>query len=248
MKKWMSWLLVAVLLLSLTACNSPSDTPNDDKADGSTTTTTVTPSPQPLATGEYKNQTITLTYTVTDVVYPWDMRSLEMSQGYAVFYDYTDYDPNTLTGDTWNLLDRNGNRVLEEPYKELSDFNEDGIAVALKKDGTYVQLNTKLEETTITQEKYQSFCLDPENDSCDAVFPNGDGDYSCVDDGLALYVEYKDGQAHVGLVDQDGNVIIPAIVPIYYTEMSETLHLSEDIAFVHDNATDKIGIITITRA
>ncbi len=231
MKKWLCFVLAGILLLlSLAGCSEKSNILS--------------------ATAEYNGQTITMSYKVTDVIYPWDMRSIEMQQGYAVFYDYTWYKEyeesgvNPYPGDTWNILDKNGRRLLTEPYMHLTSFNKDGVTVAKKMDGSCVQLNTKLEETPITEQEYTDFWRNPENDTCSTEWSSC---LSCVENGLAIYVEYKDKKAYAGLADQDRNVIIPAFIPIYYSEMIEHLHLSEGVAFVEDDATDNIGIISITR-
>lgn len=234
MKKWICLLLAITTIVCVTACDNtqkPADTHSPT-----------------VATGEYNGQTITMSYMVTEVGYPADMRSIAMQQGFAVFYDHAKIGANNYDGDTWNLLDRNGNRVLTEPYQDLASFNKDGIAVAKKMDGTYVQLNIKLEETAITEQEYLDFSLDAKNYPCTTEYPQGEGNYSCLSGDLALYVEYKDTTAYVGLVDKSGNVIIEAFIPIYYSDVTEHLHLSEDIAFVEDVTTNNIGIITITRS
>lgn len=254
MKKWMSILLAGVMLVGLCGCNNTPDVSDDDSSittttitTTATTTTTKTNAATPMvATGEYNGQTVTMSYIVTKVNYPGDMRSIEMRQGYAVFYDYTAIASNG--GDRWNLLDRNGNRVLSEPYMELESFNQQGIAVAQKENGAYVQLNTKLEEKIITEQEYTSFCLDSANYPCNREYPQGEGDYSCLNDGLAVYVEYKGTTAYAGLADENGNVIIEAFIPIYYNAMIERLHLSENVAFVEDITTNNIAMIIITRS
>lgn len=193
------------------------------------------------ATGEYNGQTVTMSYAVTDVAYPKDMRSIVMHQGYAAFYDA----PENAEEDAWNLLDRNGNRMLEKPYLALQSFNEQGVTVAQER-GFYVQLDTDLKATVITEKTYQDFCADTANDPCHKKFPQGDLDYSCLEDGLAIYVEYEDETAYAGLVDENGTVIIPAFIPIKYLPTVERLHLSEGIAFVEDLDTGRIGMITVT--
>jgi len=237
MRKWLCLVFTGILLLCCTSCDSKSDVL--------------------YATGKYNGQTITMSYKVTDVVYPLDMRSIEMQQGYAVFYDLSFWDSlsdtNPYPGDTWNILDRDGNRLLTEPYKRLSSFNKAGITVAQKMDDSYVQLNTKLEETAITEQEYRDFCWDPENNTCNKTYPKGEFNYSCINNDLAIYVELKEkdsyaGTAYAGLVDKDGNVIIPAFIPVSFYKMVERLHLSEDVAFVEDSATGNIGIIAITRS
>ncbi len=238
MKRWLCLVLTGILLLCCTACGKSNVL---------------------SATGEYNGQTITMSYTVTDVPYPEDMRSIEMHQGYAVFYDYTWYKEaeeigvNPYPGDTWNILDKEGNRLLDEPYKNLTSFNKEGITVAQKMDGSYVQLNTKLEETPITDQEYIDFQQDSKNNLCSKTYPRGDYHYSCVNGNIAIYVELKDvdsyaGEAYAGLVDKDGNVIIPAFIPISFYKMVERLHLSEGVAYVEDAATNNIGIITITQS
>ena len=241
MKKWLSLIMVLAILLCVTACGAKPDASDKNNEDGT-----------PKKAGEYNGQTITMSYTVTDVEYPSDMRSIAMQQGYAAFYDYTFKNSttgtNTYSGDTWNFLDQNGNRVLSEPYTELESFNKNGVAVAQKMDGTYVQLNTKLEETPITEQEYLDFCLDANNTACNQTYPQGEGRYSCLEDGLAIYVEYVDGKAYAGLVDKNGTVIIKAYIPISYSEMVERLHLSEGVAFVEDAATSHIGMISVVRS
>lgn len=236
MKRWLC-LALGVLLLCCASCDGKSGLLS--------------------ATGEYNGKTITMSYKVTDVNYPEDMRSIEMQQGYAVFYDYTFWDSlsdtNPYPGDTWNILDRDGNRLLTEPYKHLSSFNKAGITVAQKMDGSYVQLNTKLEETAITEQEHLDFCLDSKNNMCSKTYPKGEFNYSCINNDLAIYVELKEkdsyaGTAYAGLADKDGNVIIPAFIPVSFYKMTERLHLSEDVAFVEDSSTGNIGIITITRS
>ncbi|MBE6778784.1 MAG: hypothetical protein E7541_05295 [Ruminococcaceae bacterium] len=232
MRKWFGLMLAMVLLLCCTSCDEKSDILS--------------------ATSEYNGKTITMSYKVTDVKYPWDMRSVEMQQGYAVFYDYTFWDSlsntNPYPGDTWNILDRDGNRLLTEPYKHLAPFNKAGITVAQKMDGSYVQLNTKLEETLITEQEHLDFCLDSKNNMCSKTYPKGEFNYSCINNDIAIYVEFKNETNYVGLVDKDGSVIIPAFIPISYNKMVEHLHISEDTAFVEDATTGNIGIITITRS
>ncbi len=241
MKKWLSLIMVLAILVCVTACGAKPDASDKNNKDEAL-----------KKTGEYNGQTITMTYTVTDVEYPSDMRSITMQQGYAAFYDYTFKNSttgaNTYSGDTWNFLDQNGNRVLSEPYTELESFNKNGVAVAQKMDGTYVQLNTKLEETPITEQEYLDFCLDANNTACNQTYPQGEGRYSCLEDGLAIYVEYVDGKAYAGLVDKNGTVIIKAYIPISYSEMVERLHLSEGVAFVEDAATSRIGMISVVRS
>ena len=241
MKKWLSLVMALAMLVCLTACGAKPDASDKNNEDEAL-----------KKTGKYNGQTITLSYTVTDVEYPSDMRSIAMQHGYAVFYDYTfknsTTDTNTYSGDTWNLIDRNGNRVLSEPYKELESFNKNGVAAAQKMDGSYVQLNTKLEETPITEQEYLDFSLDANNSPCNQTYPQGEGNYSCLDDGLAIYVEYVDDIAYAGLVDANGTVIIRAYIPIYYSKMVERLHLSEGIAFVEDAATGRIGMISVVRS
>ena len=136
---------------------------------------------------------------------------------------------------------------------KLTSFNKEGITVAQKRDGSYVQLNTKLEETAITEQEHLDFCLDPENNMCSKIYPKGEFNYSCINNDLAIYVELKEkdsyaGKAYAGLADKDGNVIIPAFIPVSFYKMVERLHLSEDVAFVEDSATGNIGIITIARS
>ncbi|MBQ7089407.1 MAG: hypothetical protein IJN04_07195 [Clostridia bacterium] len=241
MKKWLSLIMVLAILVCVTACGAKPDASDKNNEDEAL-----------KKTGKYNGQTITMTYTVTDVEYPSDMRSITMQQGYAAFYDYTFKNSttgtNTYSGDTWNFLDRNGNRVLSEPYTELESFNKNGVAVAQKMDGTYVRLNTKLEETPITEQEYLDFCLDANNTACNQTYPRGEGRYSCLENGLAIYVEYVDGKAYAGLVDKNGTVIIKAYIPISYSEMVERLHLSEGVAFVEDAATSHIGMISVVRS
>lgn len=231
MKRWICLVLTSILIFCCTACDGNSDILS--------------------ATGKYKEQTIMMSYKVTDVQYPWDMRSIEMQQGYAVFYDYMWREKkgvNSYTGDTWNILNRDGTRMLNNPFMALQPFNKLGITVAQKMDGSYVQLNTKLKETAITEQEYNNFCLDYENNLCSKKYPKGIYTYSCINDGLAIYVEYKDTTAYVGLADDEGNVVIPAFIPVSFQKMTERLHLSEDTAFVEDSATGNIGIIVITRS
>jgi len=210
------------------------------------------------ATGEYNGQKITMTYKVTDITYPWDMRGIHMSQGYAIYYDHTwleehphaSYDPHVT--DAWNMIDQNGTPMIEEPYLDLMSFNSEGKTVARKQDGTYVSLNTKLKETPISYEEWLAFSANPENNPrLDAetikIFDDGTGT-SYVYEGLAIYVEPgSDKIMRAGLMDRDKNVIIPAFIPVCYSAMIETLYLFEDVAFVEDYETNKIGIVTVTR-
>jgi len=210
------------------------------------------------ATGEYNGQKITMTYKVTDITYPWDMRGIHMSQGYAIYYDHTwleehphaSYDPHVT--DAWNMIDQNGTPMIEEPYLDLMSFNSEGKTVARKQDGTYVSLNTKLKETPISYEEWLAFSANPENNPrLDAetikIFDDGTGT-SYVYEGLAIYVEPgSDKIMRAGLMDRDKNVIIPAFIPVCYSAMIETLYLFEDVAFVVDYETNKIGIVTVTR-
>ncbi len=237
MKKWLCLVLGICMLLAMTGCEGKSDVLS--------------------STGEYNGQKITMSYKVTDVNYPEDMRSIEMQQGYAVFYDRTFWDPasdtNPYPGDTWNLLDRDGNRLLNQPYMYLTSFNNEGVTVAQKMDGSYVQLDIRLKETPITEQQYTAFQLDGKNNLCSKTYPQGEYHYSCVNNEMAIYVEMKDkdsyaGEALVGLTDKDGNVIIPAFIPIHYSKMTERLHLSEGMAFVQDYVTNHIGIITVTQS
>ena len=238
MKKLLSLIMVLAMLVCMTACGAKPDASDKNDEDDALKNT-----------GEYKGQTVALSYTVTDVEYPSDMRSIAMQQGYATFYDYTFTDSttgtNTYAGDTWNFLNQSGKRVLSEPYMELESFNKNGLTVAKKMDGTYVQLNTELKETPITEQEYLDFCLDANNYPCNQTSPQGEGRYSCLEDGLAIYVEYVDGKAYAGLVDENGTVIIKAYIPISYSEMVEQLHLSEGVAFVEDAATGRIGMIAV---
>ncbi len=248
MKRWTCLLLGVCLLFAMTGC-APEDVVSEPDSSPAVSHQGGQNLPA-SATGEYNGQTITMSYKVTDVRYPWDMRSIEMQQGYAVFYDYSWYEEYKKTGThpyeggTWNIMDRNGNVLLDEPYSELRPFNKDGITVAKKQDGSYVRLNTKLEETTITEQECTAFRRDNNNDICEEWVSC----YSCVYDGLAIYVEYKDGVAYAGLADKDKHVIIPAFIPIYYNDRIESLHLSEDVAFVEDEVSGNIAIITVTRS
>ena len=115
MKKWISWLLVAVLLLSLTACNSPSDTPNDDKADGSTTTTTSQRTDTPMSDAE----AVALCTDKIDLLY--QLRAWYMTaQPHGDAYDHTIPEGtvvSTLAGTTYTI--QNEYFPFSEPFNDI---------------------------------------------------------------------------------------------------------------------------------
>ncbi len=233
MKKGLCLLLVGALLLCFTGCQKDSSL---------------------SATGEYNGQTITMSYKVTDVVYPQDMRSMPVVNGYAPIYDASWYEAeeNPYSGDTWNVLDRQGNLLFENPYLYVTHFNAEGKAAAKKHDGTFVLVTANGQETPITEQEYIDF--ETTHDHLDAEYPTTYPEQtgSAIYQGLVLYVkpvgEETGRECLVGLADTEGNVIIPAFIPINFSYYTEHLYMNEDVSLVQDFSTDNIGIITITRS
>ena len=233
MKKGLCFLLIGALLLCFTGCQKNSSTLS--------------------ATGEYNGQTITMSYQVTDVVYPQDMRSIPVVNGYAPIYDASWYESeeNPYPGDTWNVIDRKGNLLFKEPYLYVTHFNAEGKAAAKKHDGTFVLVTADGNETPISEQEYQDFknTYDRLKAEYPSAYPEQAG--SAIYQGLVLYVktvnEENNWDCLVGLADTEGNVIIPAFIPIRFSHYTEHLYMNEDVSLVQDFSTDNIGVITIER-
>ncbi len=234
MKKGLCMLLTGALILCLTGCS--------------------TNCPVYSLSGTYNEQEITMSYKVTDVVYPQDMRSIPVVNGYAKVYDASWYEAkeNPYEGDTWNAIDMEGNLLFQEPYLYLTHFNSGGQAAAKKYDGTFVLVTANGDETSITEQQYQDF--EKQYDQLETEYPDTypEGRGSAIYQGLVLYVESVKGDTDweclVGLADTEGNVIIPASIPVSFSHFTESLYMNEDRAIVQDFATGHIEIISITRS
>ncbi len=206
-----------------------------------------------VATGKHNGKTVTATYAVTDLPYPWDMRTIPTVNGYAHIYDYSQYGNHAYAGDTWNALDSRGERVFEVPYRQLSYFGEDGVAVAQRQDGDYVSVTTAGKETPITAEEFERLYRQiNEHNEPDKARPTGypegalQGESNLYGD-LALYVlPSTDGTYLIGVTDAAGNIVIPAYIRTEYVPTAETLCFDEGVAYVRDALSGRLGRITVT--
>ncbi len=206
-----------------------------------------------VATGEYKGKTVTATYTVTDVPYPWDMQAIPTVNGYAHLYDYSKYEEYPNMMGRWNAMDSHGNLLFEVPYRQLSYFSKEGVAVAQKQNGDYVSVTTAGEETPITEQEFERLYRQyyggqtPPKEYASKTPAGALEGGSNLYRGLALYIEPSTGGTYlVGVADTDGNVIIPAYVRVSYSEMTEHLYLDEGTAYVEDALSGLLGKITVT--
>ena len=207
-----------------------------------------------VATGEFYGGKVTMTYTVTDVPYPFDMRYIPTVNGYAHFFDRSEYTEFTYT-DRWNALDKDGRPLFEEKYEELSYFSADGVAVAKKQSGEYVSVTTAGEETPITEEEFERLYKQWYSDQSSAgreVYPSARPDgavsvSSLYNGALALYVAPSEDNTYlVGLMDSTGKVVIPAFIRVQFFEHTEHLDLHEGVAYVDDFLSNRMGKITVT--
>ncbi len=140
--------------------------------------------------------------------------------------------------------------MLSNLYFKLSDFNSEGLAAAQKHSGEYVKIDSGGNETIITEQEYLNFVDGNQIDSVQAPVSNnieGLAATGYIYEGLALYVkETDDGSYLLGLVDENGNIIIPAFIPITFNPFNYKLSMNEDVAVINDNGF--IGIVTITRS
>ena len=210
-----------------------------------------------VRTGTYNGQTITMEYTLkTNLEYPVGMGYISMINDYAVFWDMSDYGPK-VQGDTWNALDRQGEVLFDEPYMELTYFNSNGQAAAQKQSGGYVLVTAEREETPITEAEYYEFEKEISAKYRESSIKFSEtNEVQCVEhsstigyvyDGLAPYVQTNgEGTYLLGLVNDEGSIVIPACLPIDFLWYVDHLTMHEDTLIINDFG--YIGFVTITRS
>ncbi len=111
MKKWMCAVFSGVILLSLTACNSQSDTPKDDEA-GVSATVTTTPTVQTDGTVMTDDEAITLCAGMVDTA-----QKIEVWYKACYSYDMT----STLPAGTTATLLNGEDYILDCEYYHFYD-------------------------------------------------------------------------------------------------------------------------------
>ena len=154
MKRWTAGLTASILaaMLLLGGCTeAPAgsngvESKETSSATGTSTATTASPAveiPEPV-TGTYNGQTITMKYRlVTDYVWTVDnLKPYAFVNGYLPFAYYgTQSSFENFVGFTF--MDREGQLLTEPIYVKLYPFNSEGIALAQKKEGTWVYIDKK---------------------------------------------------------------------------------------------------------
>ncbi len=236
-------LLCGILVLACVGCKEfpTSSVP----APQTTASTTAKQMPNNIvATGTYNGQTISLEYVETDSLYPNDVRAVRFQNGCAVFFDYgkvdAPYENNQYDyQNTWNAINTNGIRLFEQPYLELTSFNKDGLAVAYSHDNKHCFVVSEKGDVTASYSAVnypygeEDYPIDVPSHKNQEEKPTiktiEDVDFvSYPYEGLCAFV--KDD--HLGIADTDGNIVIPATVPLDFKEMVEKLFMDEDIIVI----------------
>ncbi len=193
--------------------------------------------------GTYKGQIISMEYIKTDIVYPWDVRNIRFHNGYAVYYDYgtTDnhYDGSTGGGylPGWNVMDSDGNRLFEQSFQELTNFNSDGLAMAYPHVGDecwVINAHGEVLSSHLAADYpygggvYPISGIPTDSDTEGIPMEGIAGGTSDPYKGLVAFV--KDGR--LGIADENGNIIISPTFAVDFSAMTEHLSLHEDIVVV----------------
>ncbi len=201
---------------------------------------------------EHKNKTVALEYNIkTDIPFPIDLAYIRMTNGYAVFYHYSEH------SDGWNAIDMQGNLVFDESYLQLTAFDSNGWAAAQKHTGEYVAVNSKGEETSITEAEFEEI-RDWLSDKYKEEFSEqkDTDEIKDVEDttavgfyynGLAPYAEKIENWNYLlGLIDSEGRVVVEAFIPIEFSWYTDALSMYEDTIIINDNG--YIGIVNVVRS
>ncbi|MBR3844422.1 MAG: WG repeat-containing protein [Clostridia bacterium] len=206
------------------------------------------------ATGMYQEQPITMELAVkTNIEFPDDMPNFYFQNGYAVFYDHGDINAPDLPKDTniWNAIDTQGNRVFEKCYNQLSHFNQDGFAVASVSNEEYKLVNTQGQEVgPYIESENDTYWITPKGlyDQHNITIQNAEHPIAAVSNvynGLVVFVEQKDTNKQLlGVADENGNIIIPGTIPVFFRTVNYTLLFHEDLVIV--NYDGQLAIVKIT--
>lgn len=212
-----------------------------------------------VATGEYNGMKITLRYD-GPLEYPaQEYGSLKCSNGYIVFEDNGGEYGNeywNVSGFILNAMDRQGNRVFHRPYQAITDRQDDGYFYAYTFSGTYVRVDIEGNETQIPWEEFHKRNLG-NDDEQRAPLPK-EVEYSGEDADLLMGIVWEGLAAYtvpanlpggndklLGIADAEGNIIIPACLPVNYDIYTERLFICEDTLVFRDG--EHIGIAYIER-
>ncbi|MBQ4064621.1 MAG: WG repeat-containing protein, partial [Clostridia bacterium] len=199
--------------------------------------TAVPPTALAPLTATWNGKTVTVKYDViTHIAYPDDMGYIYFCNGYAIFFDYGE-DPDNLAfseeGEVWGCIDRNGNCLFSFICDGITNFDENGVAVAAfhtsdASETEYYFINTKGEKTGIaTKEDFNTWwsqyeidvlppealglTVNPAYEESGEGFPYYFGDrgvweYGTVWNGL-VFMNFDD--EGIVLMDTEGNTVLP---------------------------------------
>ena len=216
--------------------------------------------PAPIV-AKWGNKTVTMEFKcVTDILYEGYFGCSHFQNGYAQFNDIGNVDCpidiSDYNGVNFNYMDYEGNRLFDHGFESTSSFDENGLAVAKKHDGTYVLIsNDGSEKGVITKDEYDAFRakLSPWSTPHYAKYYGDDSAYENYGiirrgnlyEGLIPVLKRSDPQrydTYLGLVDLNGNIVIEPTFGIYYS--NRPIYLTE--GYIAVNYQNRVSVIKVT--
>lgn len=231
-----------------------------------TTVTETIELPEPIV-AEWDNKTVTIEFEcITNIKCDNYFGCNHFINGYAAFYDVGNVD--TVDSDSphdqdgWNFIDYNGNRIFETVYEIVSNFDDNGLAVAQKYDGSYVWLSkdgyeigpANKEEFHEFYNKFKSWFY-----PVIADYPDGytlwdmfEKDKICYSgnlyNGLVPVIKsekYRRSPTNLCFVDKEFNTVIKTGLEVFPTE-THNIFVSEGRIVVSYGEEQRIAVIKVT--